>query len=87
MEVLYQVLGDPEPDARIETVIRQFWSWMALSFSHRIFTKACGCKTQEEAAHLHNKFAQIIALYDLTPVWWMRHNKSIRCHGIVSSYY
>jgi hypothetical protein len=31
----------------------------------------------EEAACLHNKFAQIIELYDESPVGLIRHNKSI----------
>ena len=38
----------------------------------------------EEAAQLHGKFAQIIELYEETPVGRMRHNKSIMCRGIVS---
>jgi len=37
-----------------------------------------------EAAHLHNKFAQAIELYDDTPEGFMRQNKSIRNHGMAS---
>jgi hypothetical protein len=36
----------------------------------------------EEVARLHNKFAQIIELYDETPLGLMRH-KLIICRGMV----
>jgi hypothetical protein len=84
MEVVYQVQGDPDPDARIETVIKAV---LVLDGTERCtigFLPRHVAARPEEAAQLHGKFAQIIEPYDETPVGPMRHNKSIRCHGIAS---
>jgi len=84
MEVVYQVQGDPEPDARIETVIKAV---LVLDGTERCtigFLPRHVAARPEEAAQLHGKFAQIIELYDETPVGRMRHNKSIRCRGMAS---
>jgi len=84
MEVVYQVPGDPEPDARIETVIKAV---LVLDGTERCtigFLPRHVAARPEEAAQLYGKFAQIIELYEETPVGRMRHNKSIRCHGIAS---
>jgi hypothetical protein len=80
MEILYQVTGDPEPDAKIETVIKVVLILDGTKLCTNGFLPRHMAARPEEAASLHNKFAQIIELYDLTPVGWMRHNKSIRCH-------
>jgi hypothetical protein len=84
MEVLYQVPGDPEPDARIETVIKAVLVFDGTELCTIGFLPRHVAARPEEAAHLHNKFAQIIELYDETPVGRMRHNKSLRCHGMAS---
>jgi hypothetical protein len=78
MEVAYQIPGDPEPDARIETVIKAV---LVLDGTERCtigFLPRHVATRPEEAAQLHGKFAQIIELYEETPVGRMRQPKSIR---------
>jgi hypothetical protein len=84
MEVVYQVQRDPEPDARIETVIKAVLVLDGTECRTIRFLPSHVAARPEEAAQLHGKFAQIIELYDETPVGQMRHNKSITCRGIVS---
>jgi hypothetical protein len=86
MEVVYQVPGDPEPDddAQIETVIKAVLVLDGTEHCTIGFLPRHVAARPEEAAQLHGKFAQIIELYEETPVGQMRHNKSIRCHGIAS---
>jgi hypothetical protein len=81
IEVLYQVPRDQEPDARIETVIKAVQGTELCTIR---FLPRHGAARPKEAACLHNKFAQIIELYDLTTVGQMRHSKSIRCHRMAS---
>jgi hypothetical protein len=84
MEVVYQVPGDPEPDTRIETMIKAV---LVLDGTERCtigFLPRHVAARPEEAAQLHGKFAQIIELYEETPVGRMRQKKSIRCRGIAS---
>ena len=84
MEVIYQQDGDPEPDARFETVIK--------AVVIRDGVEACtvgflprhvACRPQE-AAFLHRKFGQILELYADDPEDRMRANKSRRNHGMAS---
>jgi hypothetical protein len=72
-EILYQVPGDPEPDAQIETAIKAV---LVLDGTELCFVPDVAARP-EEAVHLHNKFAQMIELYDETPLGLIRHNKSI----------
>jgi hypothetical protein len=84
MEVVYQVPEDPDPDAQIETVIKAVLVLDGTEHCTIGFLPRHVAARPEEAAQLHGKFAQIIELYEETPVGWIRHNKSIRCHGIAS---
>ncbi len=68
MEVLYQVPGDPEPDVRIETVIKAVLVLDGTELCTIGFLPRHVAARPEEAARLHNKLAQIIEFYDLTPV-------------------
>jgi hypothetical protein len=82
MEILYQVPGDPEPNARIETVIKAVLVLDGAKLCSIGFLPRQVAARPEEPACLHNKFAQIIELYDLTLVGRMRHNKLNRCNGM-----
>jgi hypothetical protein len=64
MEVLYQVPGVPEPDARIETVIKAVLVLDGTELCTIGFLPRHVAARPEEAARLHNKFAQIIEIYD-----------------------
>jgi hypothetical protein len=78
IEVVYQVPGDPEPDARIETVIKAVLVLDGAEHCTIGFLPRHVAARPEEAAQLH----QIIELYEETPAGRMRHKKSIRCRGI-----
>jgi len=83
-EIVYCILGDPEPDVRIESVIKVV---LILDGTERCtvgFLPRHVATRPNEAVHLHNKFAQVIELYDDTPEGFMRHNKSKRNHGMAS---
>jgi hypothetical protein len=77
MDVIYQVPGVPEPDARIKTMIKEVFVLDGTELCTIGFLPRHVAARPEEAAQLHNKFAQIIELYDEIPVLvgWMRHNK------------
>jgi hypothetical protein len=81
MKILYQVPRDPEPDARIETMIKAVLVLDGTELCTIGFLPRHVATRPEEAALLQNKFARIIELYGLTP---FGHNKSIRCHGMAS---
>jgi len=49
-EIIYQVPGDSESDARIETVIKAVLVLDDRALYHWILTKACGCKTSRSGA-------------------------------------
>jgi phenolic acid decarboxylase len=63
MEILYQVPRDPEPDARIKTVIKAVVVLDGTKLCTIGFSPRHVPTRPEEVACLHNKFAQIIELY------------------------
>jgi len=83
-EAVYHTPGDPKPDVRIEPVIKVILllddteQCTAGFLPRHVTARPC------EAVHLHDKFAQIIELYDDTQEGFMRHNKSKRNHGMAS---
>jgi hypothetical protein len=77
-EILYQVPGDPDPDARIETVIKAVLVLDGTELCTIGYLPRHVAARPVEAERLHNKFAQVIELYDETPVGLMRNNKSLR---------
>jgi hypothetical protein len=83
-EILYQVPGDPDPDARIETVIKAVLVLDGTELCTIGYLPRHVAARPEEAERLHNKFAQVIELYAETPVGLMRNNKSLRNHGMAS---
>ncbi len=83
-EIVYEAPGDPEPDVRIEPVIKVVLILDGTERCHVGFLPRHVAARPREAARLHNKFAQIIELYDDTPEGYMRHNKSKRNHGMAS---
>jgi hypothetical protein len=82
-ETLYQVPGDPEPDARIETVVKAVLVLDGTELCTIGYLPRHVAARPEEAARLHNKFAQFIELHDETPVGLISHNKSIQNLGMV----
>ena len=83
-EILYQVPGDPDPDARIETVIKAVLVLDGTELCTIGYLPRHVAARPEEAERLHNKFAQVIELYVETPVGLMQNNKSLRNHGMAS---
>ena len=83
-EIIYRVPGDPEPDARIETVIKAVLVLDGTELCTIGYLPRHVVARPQEVERLHNKFAQIIELYEETPVGRMKHNKSIRNHGMAS---
>jgi hypothetical protein len=81
---MYQVPGDPEPDAQIEAVLKAVLVLDGAELCTIRYLPRHVAARPEESACLHNKFAQIIELYDRTPVGLIRHNKSMRYLGMVS---
>ena len=83
-EIVYEAPGDPEPDVRIEPVIKVVLILDGTERCHVGFLPRHVAARPREAARLHNKFAQIIEVYDDTPEGYMRHNESKRNHGMAS---
>jgi hypothetical protein len=84
MEVVYETPGDPEPDARVETIIKAVLVLDSTEFCTVGFLPREVAARPQEAAHLNNKFAQIIELYNETAGDLARHTKSRRNHGMAS---
>ena len=84
MEVVYETPGDPEPDARVETVIKAVLVLHGTELCTVGFLPRHVAARPQEAARLNNKFAQIIELYDETAGDLARHTKSRRNHGMAS---
>jgi hypothetical protein len=76
LEILYQAPRDPEPNTRIETMIKAVLILDGTELCTIRFLPRHVATRPEEAAHLHNKLAQIIELYDLTPMGLMRPSNS-----------
>ena len=83
-EIIYQVPGDPEPDAWIETVIKAVLVLDGTELCTIGYLPRHVVARSQEVERLHNKFAQIIELYEETPVGLMKYNKSIPNHGMAS---
>jgi hypothetical protein len=75
---MYQVPGDSDPDAQIETVIKAVLVLDGTELCTIGYLPRHMAARPEEAACLHNK-------YDETPVGLIRHNKSIR-NQVMASY-
>jgi hypothetical protein len=83
-EIVYRTPGAPEPDVRIEPVIKV---GLILDDTEQCtvgFLPRHAAARPHEATRLHNKFAQVIELYNDTPEGFMRHNKSVRNHCMAS---
>ncbi len=83
MEVVYETPGDPEPDARVETVIKAVLVLDGTELCCWFSSKACGCKATRGSS-TQQQVAQIIELYDETAGDLARHTKSRRNHGMAS---
>ncbi len=68
-ENLYQIPGDPDPDAQIETVIKAVLVLDGTELCTIGDLPGHVAARPGEAAHLHNKFAQIIELYQAQQVY------------------
>jgi len=83
-EIVYHTPGNPEPYVRIKPVIEVVLILDGTEQCTVGFLPRHVAARPREAAHLHNKFAQVIELYNDTPEGFMRHNKSVRNHGMAS---
>lgn len=84
MEVVYQTPGDPEPDERMETVIKAVVVLDGAELCTVGFLPRNVAARPHEAQYLNNKFAQILELYDETQGNLVRHKKSKRNQGMAS---
>jgi len=82
-EIVYNTPADPEPDVRIEPVIKVVLILDGTEQCHVGFLPR-HVAARREGARLHSKFAQIIELYEDTPEGYMKNNKSKRNHGMAS---
>ena len=83
-EIVFRTPGDPEPDVSIEPVIKVVLILDGTEQCTVGFLPRHVAARPREAKRLHNKFAQVIELYDDTPEEFMRHNKSVKNHGMAS---
>jgi hypothetical protein len=83
-EILYQVPGDPDPVAQIETVIKAVLVLNGTELCTIGYLPRHVAARPEEATRLHKKFVQIIELYGETLVGLIRHNKSLQNCGMAS---
>ena len=66
MQVIYETPGDPEPDTRVETVVKAVLVLHGTELCIVGFLPRKVAAWSQETAHLNNKFAQIVELYGET---------------------
>jgi hypothetical protein len=84
MEVINEQECDPEPDAKLETVVKAVVIHDGDEACTLGFLPCHVACQPQEAAHLHRKFSQILELYADDPEDCVRVNKSRRNHGVAS---